>query len=101
MVYYHYNNGSRSSDVAKSLLKYFMGTIFTDEYTVYRMFDGEDSKVLRIGCRTYCRRLWVGAFLSDRNAMDIIDLIGEMFRNEDIFRIMKLNHVGIGIRERS
>ncbi|MCS2584889.1 transposase [Bacteroides sp. BFG-551] len=54
MVYYHYNNGSGSSDVAKSFLKYFMGTIFTDEYTVYRMFDGEDSKVLRIGCRTHC-----------------------------------------------
>lgn len=51
MVYYHYNNGSRSSDAAKSFLEYFMGTISTDGYTVYRMFDGEDSKVLQTGQR--------------------------------------------------
>ena len=90
MVYYHYNNGSRSSDAAKSFLKYFMGTISTDGYTVYRMFDGEDSKVLHIGCWTHCRRLWVDALPSDRTAMDIIDSIGDMFRNEDLFRAMRL-----------
>lgn len=90
MVYYHYNNGSRSSDAAKSFLEYFMGTISTDGYTVYRMFDGEDSKVLHIGCWTHCRRLWVDALPSDRTAMDIIDSIGDMFRNEDLFRAMRL-----------
>lgn len=91
MVYYHYNNGSRSSDVTKSFLEYFMGTISTDGYTVYRMFDGEGSKVLHIGCWTHCRRLWVDALPSDRTAMDIIDYIGDMFRNEDMFRMMKLS----------
>ena len=91
MVYYHYNNGSRSSDVAKSFLECFMGTISTDGYTVYRMFDGEGSKVLHIGCWTHCRRLWVDALPSDRTAVDIIDYIGDMFRNEDMFRKMKLS----------
>lgn len=91
MVYYHYNNGSRSSDAAKSFLEYFMETISTDGYTVYRMFDGEDSKVLHLGCWTHCRRLWVDALPSDRTAMDIIDPIGDMFRNEDLFRTMKLS----------
>ena len=91
MVYYHYNNGSRSSDVAKSFLEHFMGTLSTDGYTVYRMFDGEDSKVLHIGCWTHCRRLWVDALPSDRTAMEIIDSIGDMFMNEDLFRTMKLS----------
>ena len=91
MVYYHYNNGSRSSDVAKSFLECFMGTISTDGYTVYRMFDGEGSKVLHIECWTHCRRLWVDALPSGRTAMDIIDCIGDMFRNEDMFRKMKLS----------
>lgn len=91
MVYYHYNNGSRSSDVAKSFLEHFMGTLSTDGYTVYRMFDGEDSKVLHIGCRTHCRRLWVDTLPSDRTAMEIIDSIGDMFMNEDLFRTMKLS----------
>lgn len=92
MVYYHYNKGSRSSDAAKSFLEYFMGTISTDGYTVYRMYDGEKSRVLHIGCWTHCRRLWVDVLPSDRSAMDIIELIGEMFRNEDLFRTMELSH---------
>ena len=58
---------------------------------LYRMYDGEDSKVLHIGCWTHCRRLWVDALPSDRRAMDIIDPIGDMFRNEDLFRMMKLS----------
>ena len=91
LVYYHYNNGSRASDVAKTFLEHFMGSVSTDGYTVYRMFDGEDSKVLHIGCWTHCRRLWVDALPSDRTAMDIIDPIGDMFRNEDLFRTMKLS----------
>lgn len=49
------------------------------------MFDEEDSKVLHIGCWTYFRKFWVDALLSDRNAMDIIAPIGDMFRNEDLF----------------
>ena len=65
--------------------------ISTDGYTVYRMYDGEKSKVLHIGCWTHCRRLWVDALPSDRTAMDIIDPIGDMFRNEDLFRMMKLS----------
>jgi len=48
-------------------------------------------KILHIGCWTHCRRLWVDALLSDRTAMDIIDPIGDMFRNEDQFRMMKLS----------
>lgn len=39
----------------------------------------------------HCRRLWVDALPSDRTAMDIIDPIGDMFRNEDLFRTMKLS----------
>ena len=91
MVYYHYNNGSRSSDAAKSFLEHFMGTLSTNGYTVYRMYDGDDSKVLHIGCWTHCRRLWVDALPSDRTAMEIIDSIGDMFMNEDLFRTMKLS----------
>ena len=90
MVYYYYNNGSRSSDTVKSFLEYFVETIYG--YTVCRMFDGDGSKVLHIGCWAHCRRLWVDALPSDRTAMDIIDPIGGMFRNEDLFCMMKLSN---------
>lgn len=85
MVYYHYNKGSRSSDAAKSFLEYFMGTISTDGYTVYRMYDGEKSRVLHIGCRTHCRRIWIDVLPSDRSAMDIIEFIGEIVYKRGYF----------------
>ena len=91
LVYYHYNNGSRASDVAKTFLEHFMSSISTDGYTVYRMYDGEESKVLHIGCWTHSRRLWVDTLPSDRTAMDIIGPIGDMFRNEDLFHTVKLS----------
>lgn len=69
--------------------------ISTDGYTVYRMFDGEESKVLHIGCWTHCRRLWVDTIPSERSDMEIIDLIGDMFRNEDLFRTIELSHAEI------
>ena len=77
------------SNAVRSSLEYFMETTSSDGYTVYRMFDGEDSKVLHIGCWIHCRRLWVDALLSDWTAMDIP--IGDMFRNEYLFHMMKLN----------
>ena len=101
LVYYHYNNGSRASDVAKTFLEHFMGSISTDGYTVYRMYDGEESKVLHVGCWTHCRRLWVDALPSDRNAMDIIELIGDMFKNEELFRTMKLSHEEVKNKRKS
>ena len=55
------------------------------------MFDGEATKVLHIGCWTLCRRLCVDALPSVRTAMDIINPIGDLFRNEDLFRTMKLS----------
>lgn len=55
------------------------------------MYDVEDSKVFYIRCRTHCRRLWVDVLSSGRIAMDIIDHIGDMLKNEDLFRMMKLS----------
>ena len=34
LVYYHYNNGSRASDVAKTFLEHFMGSVSTEGYTL-------------------------------------------------------------------
>ena len=42
------------------------------------------------GC-TLCRRVWIDALSSDRTAMNIIDSIGDKFRNEDLFRMIKLS----------
>lgn len=65
------------------------------------MYDGEKSKVLHIDYWAHYRRLWVAALPSDRAAMDIIIPISYMFRNEDLFRIMKLNSKQTKEKDRS
>ena len=64
MVYYHYNNGSRSSDTAKSFLN-----ILWEPYPLTDIrFTGcmtEKTQRCFIGCWTHCRE-WVDALASDR-----------------------------------
>ena len=95
MVYYHYNNGSRASDVVKAFLESFDGSMSTDGYTVYKMYDGADSKVLHIGCWTHDRRLWVDALASDIRAMLVIDEIGSLFKINDTISKMNLSPSGV------
>ena len=98
MVYYHYNNGSRSSDAAKSFLNILWEPYPLTDIRFTGCLTETTQRCFHIGCWTHCRRLWVDALPSDRTAMDIIDPIGEMFRNEDLFRMMKLS--GEQIKER-
>ena len=72
-----------------------MGSVSTDGYTVYRMFDGKTQSAAYRMLDTL-QEVWVDALPSDRTAMDIIDPIGNMFRNEDLFRTMKLSGEQIG-----
>ena len=51
-----------------------------------------------IGYWTHCRRLWVDVLPSDSIAMDIINHICNVFRNEEVFRVMKL--IGEQIKEK-
>lgn len=55
------------------------------------VFDGKEPKELYIGCWTHCRRLWVDTLPSNKRAIDTINTIGDMFRNEDLFCMMKLS----------
>lgn len=48
MLYFHYNNGRSMSNEADSFSEHFIGTIPTNGYTVYRMFNEEDSTMLHI-----------------------------------------------------
>lgn len=99
----HYNNGTRSSDAAKSFLEYFMGTISTEDIRFTECMMVKTQRYFIIGCWTHCRRLWIDALPSDRTAMNIIDPINDMLKNEYLLRMMnseviRLKKKGLSLR---
>ena len=56
IAYYLYDNGSRSMKVAQKFFAGFRGSVTTDGYNVYKMFEREDSSITRYGCMAHVRR---------------------------------------------
>ena len=92
MVYYLYDNGSRARRVALDFLKEFSGYISTDGYVAYSIFDdaGKYPDIVHIGCWVHCRRKWIDALPTDRRAIDMINMIADLFRNEITFKTLNL-----------
>lgn len=61
IAYYLYDNGSRSMKVAQKFFAGFRGSVTTDGYNVYKMFEREDSSITRYGCMAHVRRKFVDA----------------------------------------
>lgn len=87
VAYYLYDNGSRSMKVAQKFFEGFMGSITTDGYNVYKMFERKDSKVTRYACMAHVRRKFVDALQTDHRAADIINLISNLYWVETDCRI--------------
>ena len=82
LVAYVYEEGSRSRKVVLDFLKNFSGCISTDGYVAYSVFDGGEQQpnVVRIGCWTHARRLFVEALETARpECTHVIGEIGELF----------------------
>lgn len=92
MVFYLYDKGSHARRVALDFLEKFSGYVSTDGYTAYSIFD--DAKkypnIVHIGCWVHARRKWIDALPTDRRAMDMINDIAELFKNEISFKLLKL-----------
>ncbi len=92
MVYYLYDKGSRARRVVLDFLQKFSGYISTDGYTAYSIFDDakEYPNIIHIGCWTHARRKWIDALPTDRRAMDIINDIADLFKNEIWMKALQL-----------
>ena len=78
IAYYLYDNGSRSMKVAQKFFAGFRGSVTTDGYNVYKMFEREDSSITRYGCMAHVRRKFVDALQTDHRSADINNLISNL-----------------------
>lgn len=91
IAYYLYDNGSRSMKVAQKFFAGFRGSVTTDGYNVYKMFEREDSSITRYGCMAHVRRKFVDALQADHRSADIINLISNLYWVEADCRINLLS----------
>ena len=91
IAYYLYDNGSRSMKVAQKFFAGFRGSVTTDGYNVYKMFEREDSSITRYGCMAHVRRKFVYALQTDHRSADIINLISNLYWVEADCRINLLS----------
>jgi Transposase IS66 family. len=92
MVFYLYDEGSRSRRVALDFLKKFSGYISTDGYTAYSIFDDavKYPNIVHVGCWVHARRKWIDALPTDRRAMDVVNDIADLFKNEIWIKALQL-----------
>ena len=84
MVYYLYEQGSRARKVVTDFLDTFCGYISSDGYVAYSVFDDAERypEIIRCGCWTHARRLFVEALDSCSEARTVINDIADLFKVE-------------------
>ena len=84
MVYYLYESGSRARKVVTDFLDTFCGYISSDGYVAYSVFDDAEKypEIIRCGCWTHARRLFVEALESCSEARTVINDVADLFKVE-------------------
>lgn len=83
-VFFHYDMGSRGTQVAMSLLKDYQGAIQSDGYDVYNKFTGMEGKTM-LGCWAHARRKFVEAMKeNEKLASEALVYIGDLYHIETL-----------------
>jgi len=78
---------SRSLAVVQDLLKSFAGVLLTDGYAAYDRYTATVQDVRRAQCWSHARRKFVDAEAVEPELVKTaLDLIGELYRHEDVIR---------------
>ena len=84
LVFFHYEDGSRSGGTAEKLLKNFNGYLQSDGYSAYNAFEGNDSVCL-VACMAHIRRAYEKALDEHKS------LAGEALAQiQDLYRIERM-----------
>jgi hypothetical protein len=91
LVSYLYEKGSRAREVVMSMLEGFKGTIITDGYNAYHIFDDKDNypHIMRCGCWAHARRCIVEAIgVASEECYALLDYIHDLFAFESAYKDM-------------
>lgn len=82
MVFFHYDQGSRAQRVVVSLLRDYKGTIQTDGYDAYSIYENKKD-ILLLGCWAHARRYFEKALSEDKERAEIaLSFIAKLYEVE-------------------
>lgn len=87
LMYYYYQEGSRSEDVFLNEIKGVCGVIQSDGFAPYRKVGGEDyPNIIRLACLQHIKRKFIDA-KGEADADKMVNLINQLYRQEHQHRI--------------
>lgn len=82
IAFFHYDHGSRSYNTLIKLLKEYKGTIQSDGYGAYDMYENKKD-ILLLACLAHCRRKFEEALTNDKSrASQALEQIGMLYTIE-------------------
>ena len=87
LVYYFYDDGSRSEDVILKELKGYTGTIQSDGLRAYKkVAEQSEGRILRLACLQHCKRDFID-MKGNPDADKILSLCNELYKKEHEHKI--------------
>lgn len=82
LVFFHYDDGSRSQETARNLLEPFKGYLQSDGYAAYNVFEGKNGVCL-VGCLAHIRRHYETVKEENKSQAEyVLAKIQELYRIE-------------------
>ena len=103
LAYFHYDNGSRSQETLKSILKGYSGTIQSDDCPSYKALekDGFKNNILTLSCLAHIRRKIFEARKYDNRAQELFDLINCIYHHEHLWQEENKKRQSLGLEKLS
>ena len=90
-IFFHYDKGSRSQEVVLKMLKDYQGSLQTDGYAAYSIYE-EKQGVLPLGCMAHVRRKFENALVTTPEAQKGLDYIALLYMLEGNLKAEGADH---------
>ena len=83
LVFFVYEDGSRSEQVILNVFSDYKGTIQSDAYAPYRKLESDAyPDIMRIACLQHVKRDFVDCGKEDKDAQEVVDILNRFYRED-------------------
>ena len=83
LVFFVYEDGSRSEEVILDVFSDYKGTIQSDAYAPYRKLESDVyPDIMRIACLQHIKRNFIDCGKEDKDAQEVVDLINKFYQKD-------------------
>ena len=83
LVFFIYEDGSRSEQVILNVFSDYKGTIQSDAYAPYRKLESDAyPDIMRIACLQHVKRDFIDCGKEDKDAQEVVDILNRFYRED-------------------